>query len=214
MGGRSRGSPAAGAERESRATGQAQALSLRGDAQRQRCTTNRPAAVTPVAWSAAKNLALPEWVDQGKRLGSIGRSVGWWIGDWLRYGNATFGERYARASRITGYDVQTLMNMVYVASRFDISRRRENLSWSHHAELTGLDVEDQERWLDLAERERMSVRCLRQEVRRERLALEAAEETQPRRGGRDHVVCPECGCRFGRIEIGATAGRPALAAGA
>ena len=52
-----------------------------------------------------------------------------------------------RASRITGYDVQTLMNMVYVATRFESGRRRERLSWSHHAELAALEPPEQEEWL-------------------------------------------------------------------
>ena len=38
------------------------------------------------------------------------------------------------------------MNMVYVASRFEVSRRREMLSWSHHAALAALDRDGQELW--------------------------------------------------------------------
>src|ERR1700761_5415884 len=89
--------------------------------------------MTATSWSPVIDLELPVWAEAGRRLGSIGRGVGWWIGDWLYYGNRRFGERYARAKQITGYDVQTLMNMTYVASRFDASRRRESLSFSHHA---------------------------------------------------------------------------------
>ena len=124
----------------------------------------------------------------------IGRGAGWWIGDWLRYGNQRFGERYVRASRITGYDVQTLMNMVYVASRFEPEERREGLSWSHHAEVAAAEPDDRGRFLDMAETERLSVRCLREEVRRARriAAHEPEEEPTPQ------IQCPECGCRFSR----------------
>ena len=92
---------------------------------------------------AAGELAHDDWLRQGGRLG-VGRpgAAGWWIGDWVRYGAATYGQRYAVATRVTGYNDQTLMNMVYVATRFEISRRRENLSWSHHAELAALDREN------------------------------------------------------------------------
>jgi len=91
-----------------------------------------------------------------------GRNAAWWIGDWLRYGTARYGSKYAAAARTTGYDRQTLMNMVYVATRFEFSRRRENLSWSHHAELAAFDIDQQERWLDRAAAERFSVRDLRE----------------------------------------------------
>jgi hypothetical protein len=155
---------------------------------------------------------MREWADHGHRLGVIGRGAGWWIGDWVRYGNERFGERYVRASRITGYDVQTLMNMVYVASRFEPHERREALSFSHHAELAAVEPAEREHWLDLAEQQRLSVRCLREEMRRARrlrasseedtataeraaAAIEAAdaEEEGPRE---EQLVCPECGCRI------------------
>lgn len=157
--------------------------------------------VTPVSWQPGHAISLSQWVADGQRLGAIGRGVNWWLGDWLRFGNTKFGERYVRASRITGYDVQTLMNMVYVASRFEAERRRERLSWSHHAELAALEPEDQERWLTRAEEERLSVRDLRAELRR---VTRAREQEAIAAAGRDDAavsaaaaeprhVCPNCG---------------------
>jgi hypothetical protein len=155
------------------------------------------AALTPTAYVTQGNVPLGDWVLHGRRLGAIGRNAGWWIGDWLRYGNAKYGERYARASRITGYDTQTLMNMVYVASRFERSRRRAGLSWSHHAEVAALPQEEQEQWLTRVETDRLSVRCLRDELRRERRAITARQQDQPSAGAEPastHVhCCPTCG---------------------
>jgi hypothetical protein len=163
-----------------------------------------------VAWTPSRELAYTDWVRHGNRLGVAGRSSGWWIGDWVRYGAARYGRRYVVAVRVTGYDDQTLMNMVYVASRFDISRRRENLSWSHHAELAAMEPGDQERWLDQAAAERLSVRALRRELLavREACDLEAAppqsamgpsplaapEGEAP--GHAEVATCPACGHRF------------------
>jgi len=143
-------------------------------------------------------MSLLEWSQSGRRLGVIGRAAGWWIGDWLNYGNAKFGERYVRAARITGYDVQTLMNMVYVTSKFEPERRRDELSWSHHAELAALDPEKQDYWLERAAAERLSVRCLREEVRRERRAEEAAAEAAEAEvvESEEGLVCPHCGAHF------------------
>ncbi len=124
------------------------------------------------------------------------------------YGNAKFGERYARAAKITGYDTQTLMNMVYVASRFPISRRREELSWSHHETLAAVDVADQDHWLDQAVSNRWSVADLRTMVRAARgksptaedqpdeieagkAAIEARGHTGATSGA--VVTCPRCG---------------------
>lgn len=88
-----------------------------------------------------------------------------------------------RASKITGYDAQTLMNMVYVASRFPISRRRENLSWSHHETLAALEPEEQDHWLDEARKHRWSVSDLRVMLRAARKGGEnldgAADDEHP-----------------------------------
>jgi hypothetical protein len=151
-------------------------------------------AITPTAWRPRRTLALDEWSDQGRRLGLMGRGTGWWIGDWLAYGNAAYGEKYSRAAKLTGYDVQTLMNMVWVASHFEPSRRRERLSWSHHAEVASMAQAEQDRWLDRALVDRLSVRSLREEITLTHSAevrrARAQEETSY------EVTCPECGYHF------------------
>jgi hypothetical protein len=162
------------------------------------------ATINDVSWSAAEDMSFAEWLEYGRRLGVMGRSAGWWIGDWLTYGNHVFGERYVRASRITGYDSQTLMNMAYVASRFDASRRRGRLSWSHHAEIAAMEPEEQDLWLERAESDRLSVRCLREGIKRERLRKKKADEESAASEavaahGEDpdaDLVCPSCGHVF------------------
>ncbi len=156
-----------------------------------------------MGWTPGAELGLAEWSAVGRRFGEIGRCSQWWLGDWILYGNARFGERYSRAVKLTGYDAQSLMNMVHVASRFDVYRRRENLSWSHHASLASLDLDRQERWLSRAEAERLSVADLRVELRGERRAREAAERAASSPEGEDDpsseqlpansLVCPNCG---------------------
>jgi hypothetical protein len=122
----------------------------------------------------------------------LGRGVGWWIGDWLRFGNAAYGERYRPATRITGYDRQTLMNLVYVASRIEPERRRERLSWSHHSEVAAFEPADQDGWLDRAERDRLSVRCLREAIRGERLVAPERQRSRERRA-EPQALCASCG---------------------
>jgi hypothetical protein len=150
------------------------------------------------------DLAMADWMRQGRWLGALGRGSGWWIGDWVRYGSARYGDRYRPAARATGYDVQSLRNMAYVAGRFDVPRRRESLSFSHHAELASLSAEEQDLWLDRAEAGALSVGALRCEMRRarERAAArtaraevhhkhtEGAAEPQPNASRIDRKVRP------------------------
>ena len=157
-------------------------------------------AVTATSWAVHGSIPFSEWVAHGRRLGVMGRGVGWWLGDWLRFGNAAYGERYGPAARMTGYDRQSLMNMAYVASRFEASRRRENLSWSHHAEIAAFEPAEQDEWLERAERDRLSVRDLREAIRTRRRGVKAEERAEPDAAPAEAAaphspdpVCPSCG---------------------
>lgn len=178
-------------------------------------------AVSSVAWKPQQDMDFTEWLSQGRRLGSIGRGVAWWIGDWVNFGNVKFGEKYSRAARITGYDVKSLMNMAYVASRFELARRREALSWSHHAELAAQPPDEQERWLAFAEDKHLSVRGLRDELRTWR-SRQNAEDRKAKPAAQPystiarsvpasisaappHVseepVCPRCGFHLAEVPL-------------
>jgi hypothetical protein len=176
------------------------------------CAAGSPAAVTAISWTPRVDLTVAEWARQGRWLGALGRGSGWWLGDWVRYGTARYGDRYGPAARVTGYDVQSLMNMAYVSRRFEASRRRAGLSFSHHAELAGLPTEEQDLWLDRAEAGAMSVRSLRSELRQAQNRATARERSSASRraanahgpsgeapaasGSEPEVVCPECGHHF------------------
>ncbi len=189
---------------------------LMATTERRLSSAARPVPSRHVAWAPNSELDAREWAEAGRRIGSVGRNIQWLLGDWIAYGNRKFGERYARASKISGYDPQTLMNMVYVATRFPTSRRRENLSWSHHEALAALEAGDQDRWLDRASRHRWSVSDLRTMLRASRkgeqgVAAEGDEGEPEDTCAAPTLKCPRCGEEIptGREnEIGVGEGRP------
>lgn len=156
--------------------------------------TRRTGAITSIAWEPTEDIDLHEWVKAGQRLGKMSRCSQWWLGDWVRYGSQRWGEKYKEASRITGYDVKTLRNIVYVAEQVEMSRRRDNLTWSHHAEVCALDPAEQDKWLDRAVTQRLSVADLRIELRGAR--KEAGESPGASKRDAKEVTCPECAHRF------------------
>jgi hypothetical protein len=156
----------------------------------------RPAgAISRIAWIPQSDLEHSAWLATGRRLGAIGRCSQWWIGDWVRYGSARWGEKYVEAARVTGYDVASLRNMAWVASRFDLSLRNDKLTWSHHVLLAPLDAEAQQEWLRRASEERLSVADLRLELRALREGGRKASSGSAEGGdGSDGIaVCPHCG---------------------
>jgi hypothetical protein len=147
--------------------------------------------ISRVAWAPpGLYMSRDQWVVTGRRLGSISRCNQWWLGDWAGYGTARWGEKYSAAARITGYDPRSLANMAWIAAAFPRSRRRDNLTWSHHATLAALPAQEQDRWLDLATAQRLSVADLRVELRAARSGARSSHAT--RRGGAVKVTCPKC----------------------
>jgi len=149
------------------------------------------------AWVPKKEVNPSSWVLVGRYLGGLDRVSQWWIGDWLVYGRTRWGKTYGDAAKITGYDYGSLRNMAYLASEFDVSRRRDNLTWSHHSAVAGLDHAEQDRWLDRAEKLGLSVADLRIELRaaRRSRAHEAEEKgsTPPAPDAQHELICPNCG---------------------
>jgi hypothetical protein len=127
-----------------------------------------PGTVTPLTYAPPEGLSYEEWQTIGVLLRGIERGIQWWIGDWLRYGERRFSEAYAQVGDMTDLSHGTLANLKYVAGRFEPSRRRETLPWSHHAEVASR--QDADEILDVAEREGWSKRDVRTEVERRKTA--------------------------------------------
>jgi hypothetical protein len=120
-------------------------------------------------------VSFDRWVEIGRRVRAHEDASLWWLGDWLNYGRQMYGHRYQRGIELTGLEYQTLRNYAMVARRFEMSRRRDKLSFQHHAEVCGLASDVQERWLDRCEREHLTRNELRHMLRnaRQRKALPA-----------------------------------------
>lgn len=169
-----------------------------------------------MAWEPTRDLARHEWLVVGKRLGGISRCNQWWLGDWVRYGADKWGEKYTQAAKITGYDPRSLANMASIATAFEPSRRRDNLTWSHHVAVAALPETEQEAWLDRAVSEGFSVADLRTELRAAPKAEEAAavegevtgdeqQEPDEKAEVQEHdpeVLCPRCGYRLAGEALG------------
>ena len=119
-----------------------------------------------------KSQSFEDWCAIGERLNQTERVLNWWIGDWWAAGTHRHGERAkAAAEGIFGKDFGTLMNAASVCRAFETSRRREQLSWTHHAEVAALPTAEADALLDRAEQERLSTRDLRVETIKRKVAL-------------------------------------------
>lgn len=130
----------------------------------------------------ANDTTYPEWEAIGELLDKIEGSVHWWIGDWLNFGEQRYGEMYSQPLDETKYEYKTLRNDKYVADKVELSRRRDNLSYSHHCEVAPLEPKEQEYYLELAEpkngteKPNISVHSLRRLITQDKQAAAIANK--------------------------------------
>lgn len=91
-------------------------------------------------------LSYDEYLTIGKVLQFAERNIHWWIGDWIKFGEAKaeWGEMYTQALELTPYSLSTLQNDVWVAKRFPKGSRRWELSFRHYSDIAGLYGSDPE----------------------------------------------------------------------
>lgn len=100
-----------------------------------------------------------QWLGFLRLFGTANRSLNWWIGDALNFGEKLYGENAAQAiesttkerydlmERVTGMERQTLMNIASIAGRIARERRRPELLFWIHGIVAKLEPEEQVMWL-------------------------------------------------------------------
>lgn len=104
------------------------------------------ANVTTTALALPEDLSYERWLEVGHGLDRMERAVMWWLGDWWAFGQLHYGEK-AEAAEGTDWSYQTCRNAGSIARKIEMSRRRDNLPWSHHAEVVSLEPAEQEEFL-------------------------------------------------------------------
>jgi hypothetical protein len=126
--------------------------------------------------SIPQGMPIGAWRNLGRQIFVIADSSGWWLGDWLIYGQAAYPNRYKHAIAETSLDYQTLRNYAWVARRFTPDRRRERLSFQHHAEVASLPVPEQDQWLTRADHHGWSRNQLRRQIHSSRSGADPTQE--------------------------------------
>jgi len=124
-----------------------------------------------------RDVSKEEWMDVFKALKQVEGCVQFWIGDCLAYRQQKWG-MYDDIAEETGYDKQALRDIKYVAQNVESSRRNDNLSFTHHREVASLPPEKQELFLNMAVEDKLSVRDLRNKIKKEKRNDEARHQSE------------------------------------
>ena len=113
-------------------------------------------------------------------LGKMHEAVRFAIGDAILLGEKLYGEKAYQAFESLNISEKGMWEYMRVSLRVPRSRRRKDLSWSHHRAVASLEPAEQKEWLKAASDQRMSHHQLRQ-------ALQPAPEPEA------PEVCTCCG---------------------
>ena len=91
---------------------------------------------------ANKTLTKEQWATVGNSLSTIEAKLSWYVGDWLA---ASKGEAWGYGDLETvceefGLNYSSATSAKSVAMAYEMSRRRQNLTFGHHQEVQGRDV--------------------------------------------------------------------------
>lgn len=160
-----------------------------------------PGELSTVGLALPEELTFDQWRDVGRKLRVAQGAVMWWLGDWLCIGERKqWGKRYAEAVDELGFDYGVARDAKWLATKFQLSRRRDKISWSHHREVASLDDNTADQFLDEAEAEGWTRAQLRAEVHRRKTAARFAAP-----GGEGYCTVEDlnelvrAGRRFGTI---------------
>jgi len=125
-----------------------------------------PFTATPIGLIVKEgDIPYGEWEAYGRGLARVGSAFHFCLGDWLNYGEAAYGEKYAQGMAETGLDYGTLRNAAWVTRKVEMSRRRD-ISFAHHYEVASLPPDAQQDLLTSAVKNEISSKDFREFVKR------------------------------------------------
>jgi hypothetical protein len=154
----------------------------------------RPAHAEPLAGVPAgvlissTGISLPpefsfdDWMTTCRECGRWSTQNSWALGDLWRY-----GQKWGEHKKLTedpgwaGPEYQTCANLAWVAGKFESSRRREELSFRHHAEVAALPADEADALLQWSIDTKATTAELRREIFRRKTTKINVTVAHPRR---------------------------------
>jgi len=136
------------------------------------------AKFNPLELTLPENMLMEDWAAVGRQLCRSDQVLKWWLGDWAAFGLRKYGQlkEFAAANNL---NYGTLRNLAYVSQAVELSRRRDNVDWTKHAEVAALKPREQTKWLDRIVEEELPVAELRRQIRQSQGTNNALEPDGP-----------------------------------
>lgn len=126
---------------------------------------DRPIEVTETALQLPTDVSYDEYEAIGRLLGRVNRSCGWWVGDWIVFGEDVFPDGVHQAALLTGLSPGTCANRASVARRIPPEHRYAGMSVSAHVAVSPLAPDERQHLLEEAAVNDWPVETIRIHVR-------------------------------------------------
>ena len=130
--------------------------------------------LSPTSLKFRREVTKQEWQEVFNALSLFDKCIHFWIGDCLAYKKQSWG-MYDELVDKTGFDKTTLKHDKYVAEHIESGRRRHDLSFSHHTDVASLEPDQQDKWLTKASEEKLTIKELREEIKKDRPVIPLPE---------------------------------------
>ena len=96
----------------------------------------------------------------------VSNSLPFWIGDFVNYGEATYGDKYTQVIDATDYEYTYLRNLAYICRNVPPENRNAKLGVNYHYAVARMALGDQVEMLEQAAHNKWSVGDLRAEIQK------------------------------------------------
>ncbi len=126
---------------------------------------------TPTGLQLPKDkVPYEEWEEYGHSLRRVEGALQWVIGDWLRYGEFAYGEKYTQASSIwPDSGISALMEYQRIANAYPNRERSIRIDWTLYRIAATTKKKLRRQLLEEAESKEWTVKELKAEVRRHQI---------------------------------------------
>lgn len=111
---------------------------------------------TPTGLIVTGSPTLQDWQAYGEAWLLAQDATPWIIGDWMLYGQETYGDEYANAIELTGAKYDTVSKYKWVAKHVpqEVRRHPRNIAWTYHKHVAHLPPDRQDFLLGALEAQR------------------------------------------------------------
>lgn len=114
--------------------------------------------------SVSRAATIDEWIEQGRSIAAMQRTIGFMIGDWANHGRQHHAEQFDMVLEQVGISPKAARKCAAIAAEFPPHLRAAGLSFDHHATVIALPPQDRAELLRRAEHEHLTPSDLREAV--------------------------------------------------